>query len=517
MNTSRHALLLCLLLAAASARAQQSDPTLPAAVRPDASAAGAVSSTPPSNSVAHMFAHPHGLLIGTGKGLARTSDGGLTWESFRGLPEFPVPGVFSLAARGNLLWTSLGFTKDVDGQSIQTGAGYTVSTDNGVTWTHRGQTLDARDDSIVTYGGNRVTFLPVIVPEQNVTFDVALGDSTVWIASWASGLRRSSDLGATWQRVVLPNDGRNSISPADSLGRYHVDPRRDNNFLGFAVYVQDDTTIWYGSAGGVNRSTDGGTSWVRFSTLNQISSILGNWVIAIAGQPIPGGTRIWTTNWKADLDPDEEFGVSTTDDGGRIWRNHLPGVRAYAFAFRDSITYIATDDGLYRTDDGGDTWTRSGTIIDQTTRDRITTRTFFSVAVLGDTVIAGGGSGMAATVDNASSPFGSAWRVLRTAVPVPPGGSTYAYPNPFSPDDESIRIHYATGAEPARVTIEIFDFAMSRVRTLLRDAERPAQAQFDEIWNGRDDDDGRIANGVYFYRVIRNGGEPAWGKVLVLQ
>ena len=309
------------------APAQPADPTLPAALRLSGTASGTLSQQPPSNSVAHMLPRTPWLWIGSSKGLARTNDGGTVWESYRSLPEFTVPGIFSLAARESLVWTSLGFVKEVNDQNVQTGAGYTFSTDNGSTWVHRDQVIDARDDSVVTYGANRVTFLPVVVPEQNVTFDAALSDSLVWIASWASGLRRSSNLGATWQRIVLPNDSRNSISPSDSLGRYHIDPRTDNNFLAFAVYLENDSTVWYGSAAGVNRSTDGGTSWVRYSTLNQSSSILGNWIIAIAGQRTGGTTRIWTTNWKADLDPDEQFGVSFTDDGGRIWRNFLHGVR----------------------------------------------------------------------------------------------------------------------------------------------------------------------------------------------
>jgi hypothetical protein len=119
-------------------------------------------------------------------------------------------------------------------------------------------------------------------------------------------------------------------------------------------------------------------------------------------------------------------------------------------------------------------------------------------------------------VDNAATPFGTSWRVLRTATPVTPS-STYAYPNPFSPDDEPVRIRYATGGSTGAVTIEVFDFGMNRVRSVLRDAPRAANAQFDELWDGKDDGGNRIANGVYFYRVTIDDGEPAWGKIMVLQ
>jgi photosystem II stability/assembly factor-like uncharacterized protein len=505
-------LLLTLTLAAVAA-AQTS---LPGAFRLDATAFP-TGTLPPSNSVAHMAARGSTLWIGSSKSVARTVDGGRTWESFGNDPAFTRQGVFALAVEGDTVWSSMGYVKEVTGSSVQTGDGYAYSLDNGATWTRRSQTLDARGDSIVQYGINTVKFLPVVVPEQNVTFDVALSDSQVWIASWASGLRHSSDLGSTWQRVVLPSDNRNSIAPTDSLGHYTVDPRQHNNFLAFSVYVQDDSTIWAGTAGGVNKSTDGGISWTKFTTRNQLASILGNWVITIAGQALAGGgTRIWITNWQADLDPAEQFGISSTDDGGRIWKTFLAGIRVYGFAFKDSVVYAATDDGIYRTEDAGTTWTRSGSITDATTFERITTRTFYSVAVIGDTLFAGGPDGMVRTLDNTASPFGSSWTILRTYRQVS-RGSAYAYPNPFSPADEGVRLHYATGPGESSVTVELFDFGMNRVRTLINDARRPGGSEIDEIWNGKDDANIVVANGVYFYRITINDGDPVWGKVMVLQ
>jgi len=481
------------------------------------SPAGTISPFPPSNSVSHLVASGDTIWAGTGKGLARTTGSTGTWESFRGVTEFARPGIFAIDVKPGLVWTSTGFTQGVDDQSVQTGSGYTYSTDQGVTWAARPQPVDAADDSLVTYGTNTVRFLPVTVDEQNVTFDVALSDSFVWIASWSSGLRRSSNLGETWNRVVLPNDFLSSISPDDSLGFYYVDPRQQNNFLLFSVFVQNDTTIWAGSAGGINKSTDGGSSWSKFNTINQASPLLGNWVIAIDGQPIDSVYRIWTTNWPADLELGEQYGVSYSDDGGRIWRNLLHGIRAYDFAFRDSIVYIATDEGVFRTDDGGLSWIRSGTIIDQATGQRITDPSFFSVAVIGDTVYCGGSDGLVRTIDDGSGSFGRSWEILRTYQPVGASASTYAYPNPFAPDEEIVRIHYSTGGTSASVTVEVFDFGMNRVRTVVRDASRSGTGEHDEIWDGTDSQGRQVANGVYFYRVEIDGRDPAWGKIMVLQ
>ncbi len=480
-------------------------------------AQGTISSRPPSNSVSQMATPGSVLWLGTSKGLTRTFDSGRSWENFRSDPAFASNGIFAIAVKRDTVWSSTGYSQKVDESRVQTGTGYAFSIDNGLSWTHRAQPLDEPDDSLKEYGSNLVRFLPIIVDEQNVTFDMALSDSFVWIASWSSGLRRSRDLGESWERIVLPNDLRNSISPDDSLGRYVVDPRRNNNFLAFSVFVKDASTIWAGTAGGVNKSTDGGTSWSKFTTLNQQAHILGNWVIAIEGQQLSSGYRLWTTNWKADLDPNEKYGISYTDDGGRIWRNLLHDTKAYDFAFKDSIAYVATDDGVYRTTDGGISWSRSGTIIDKYTRQRITSVAVFAVGVIGDTVYCGTSDGLARTVDNDAHPFGQTWEILRTYREVGKTGTTYAYPNPFSPDDEIVRIHYGTGGDAASVTVEVFDFGMNRVRTIIKDADRSGSAEHDEIWNGLDDYHRQVANGVYFYKVVMNGSDPLWGKILVLQ
>lgn len=489
---------------------------------------------PPSNSVSHMVTKDSTLWIGTGKGLARTVNGGRSWQSFRSNSAFANDGIFAVSVHDSLVWASTGFVKKVDESWIQTGSGYAKSSDAGRTWEHSAQPLDGRGDSIFTppYGVNdSIWILPIVVPEQNVTFDISIYGTTVWIASWSSGLRKSTDYGQSWQRVLLPLDHMNSIAPTDTLWTYapndtnrlrRIFPRFDprcppcnNNLLAFAVLAVDDSTIWCGTAGGVNKSTNGGRSWIRFTRRNQVAPILSNWVIAIEQQQFQN--RIWTTNWKTLLleEVGEEHGVSYTEDGGLSWRNLLRGIKAYDFAFKDSIVYIATDDGLYRTDDGGLTFLRSGTIIDQTTRQMITTSAFYSVAVVGDTVWGGTPDGLVSTIDNVQNPFGSSWKIHRTYQSTALLKSTYAYPNPFSPNFEITRLHYPVST-PATVTAEIFDFGMNYVRTVVRNAGR-IPGEYDEIWNGLDDEGRQVSNGVYFYRIIVGNDEPLWGKVLVLK
>ncbi|HEV8539435.1 MAG TPA: hypothetical protein VGR15_11010 [Bacteroidota bacterium] len=497
------------------------------------------SSLPPSNSVSQINVVDSSLWIGTSKGLAKSANAGRSWEIFRDNPAFSKDGIFAVTVRANLVWAATGYEKEVGDGSIQTGAGYAFSTDDGGTWQHVNQTLDLRGDSIISYGINdSLWILPVVVPEQNVTFDVTFSSDAVWIASWASGLRRTTDFGQTWQRIPLPPDNRSSLKPTDTLWTYapndtlrlqriyqRFDPRRNNNFLAFSVHAVDVDTIWCGTAGGVNKSTDGGSSWVKFNHQNQVAGILGNWVIAIDRQRLSGINRVWTTNWRAE-GQDEQYGVSYTDDGGRTWTNLLHGVKAYDFAFKDSVTYIASDEGVYRTKDGGMSFAKVSSITDPTTRQSISSPQVFSVNVLGDTVFVGTADGLASTVDNSENQFGASWKIYRSYQQVGNTGNSYAYPNPFAPGREVVRIHYLAAAagtiQPASspanssVNIDIFDFGMNRVRTLARSAARVANEEQDEIWDGRNEDGRVVANGVYFYRV-KIGDVQQFGKILVLQ
>ena len=39
--------------------------------------------------------------------------------------------------------------------------------------------------------------------------------------------------------------------------------------------------VWIGTAGGINKTTDGGQSWVKFNHTNEASPISGNFVVAL--------------------------------------------------------------------------------------------------------------------------------------------------------------------------------------------------------------------------------------------
>jgi hypothetical protein len=132
----------------------------------------------------------------------------------------------------------------------------------------------------------------------------------------------------------------------------------------------------------------------------------------------------------------------------------------------------------------------------------------------------GGAEGIAYTLDSPSHPFGSVWHIFRTAEQVGNDRRTYSFPNPFAPNNEPVRLHYSIGTNlpgTQDVSIRIFDFAMLPVRTIIQKRLVFNGKEYDEIWNGRNDNHSIVANGVYFYRVEIGNQTPLWGKILVVR
>jgi hypothetical protein len=484
-----------------------------------------------SNTVSDILIHGDTVWIGSGMGPSFSADGGKSWTNLANSLTFDDKSVSAMAARGDQVWVATSYTTTLDNAAYPTGHGLHYSLDRGATWAFIPQPVDTGKVDTLMYGRNKIPALAITVPQQNVTWEIALTNNFVWIASFAGMLRKSSDLGETWQRVILPPDNLDKISPDDSLSfdlsnvqkifkndsLKTADTLSENlNHRLFSVYASDDSTIWVGTAGGINKSTDGGISWRKFTHQNQLKPISGNFVVAVNEQRWGAKRIIWAATVNA-VDADEKRGVSFSEDGGETWRTALLGEFAHNIAFKDSIVYVAADGGLYRSSDDGESWLRTGTIFDPITLQRYTTSIVYAVATRGDTVWIGGPDGLAYTVDSSLEPFGSTWHILRTYEPVANTAKTYSYPLPFSPANEVVRLHYSTQGETVPVTVRIFDFGMQPVKTLIRSATRSGSQEHDEIWDGRNDLGRRVANGVYFYRVEIEGKEPAWGKIFVLQ
>lgn len=514
-------------LAAASLYAQ----TKPSFYKLNKEADAPLAETPSGNSINDIIAVGNEVWVSGSKGANKSADRGANWINYSGYPEFQGLNSAAIAKTGDTVCIALARSVEQSGSYLPEGQGIRYSTDNGATWKVSAQSLDANDDNKIVYGINTLDALPITTAINNITYDAVLISGYIYTANFAGGLRRSRDGGETWERVVIPPDYLNSINESDTLN-FDLSPSAgalglegNLNHRVFSIAGEGDSTLYVGTAGGINKTTDLGKSWVKFNHTNQEQSISGNFVTALAYNPFDGS--IWAATWKAEGE-DEFYGVSFSLDGGATWRTTLEGERAHNFGFKETQVLIPTDNGVYRSTDYGSTWVLPGNIVDDSTKINLTTNVFYAAASSGDDVWLGSDKGLARITEIQSIPWEGAWKIFIASSKLTSKSETYAFPNPFSPDDETISIKYSTGGKREKVTIRVFDFGMNLVRTIIQNAERgdnihtvdgfndSPNAGVIDYWDGRDERGNIVANGVYFYRVDVGGEEPIFGKIIVL-
>lgn len=229
------------------------------------------------------------------------------------------------------------------------GGGVWQTTDAGVVWQpiFDGQAIAsigalavAPADAKVIYAGTG---------ESDIRSNLSSGD----------GVYKSTDGGQTWANIGL-RDSR-------QISRIVVDPQNANlvyvGVLGHAYGPNNER--------GVYKSTDGGAAWTK--VLDQGLDIGVSDLAVAAGEP----TVLFATTWRSHRPPWSTYapfdgagsGLFRSQDSGQSWSrltaNGLPdgdwGRTAVAVSTNGKRVYAlisaSKKPGLYRSDDGGDTWT----------------------------------------------------------------------------------------------------------------------------------------------------------------
>ncbi len=494
------------------------------------------SSSPLSNSVSEIEIQGDTVWIGTSRGLSYTTNGGETWTNFYGTDAFGTEAIYSLTIYHGIIFAATGHTETgIAGESLPTGSGIRFSTDGGETWESAPQSTDDPGDSIIVYGINQIRALPVTVPQQNVTYDMAVINDTLYTASWAGGLRRIplrkflANPETNFERVVLPPDYLDSISPNDTLhfslqpvaGAFG--PEQYLNHVSFSIAVSDSGYIFVGTANGINKSTDGGISWTKFNHQNQSHPISGNFITSLNYDN--NTNTIWATTWPA-IDAYAYYGVSASSDGGNTWNVFLSGEKGHSFAFKNngansSDVFVTTDNGVFRSGDNGGSWILPGVIQESGGTLTIETNVFYSAAVrttspTSSIIWLGSDNGLA-KLEEGTIPWSGNWSVFLASRPLAETGVTsYAMPNPYNPDFGNLRIKYNVTNSGDKITLRILNFNMQILKTVLQNATR-SYGENIEIWNGRDENGNVIPNGVYFYTIEENGSFNSYGKIMVIR
>ena len=487
------------------------------------------SATPISNFITDILKIGDTVWFATGNGLMRTTDNFNSFDGYFGVDPFGEDDIAGFTLNSRMIVASTAVSEEINGESVPTGTGIKVSTDFGLNWSAYPQPIDTQTDSVVIYGSNTIYALPVVVRQQNLSYDIAVtraqndpNNYVIWICSFAGGLRKSTDYGSTWQRVLLPPDNLDSININASGYNFELNPRDNLNHRVFSITAVNDSTLYVGTANGINKTSSWGVNWRKYNFLNTDpngsgNGISGNFVVSMDVQKYAGKEIVWGATRRAESSAEFDA-LSFSSNGGANWVSTLVDLKPNGMSFKDSIVYGFTDAGLWRANFGNFNWAKTGLIYDERTRDQLRTNQFYAGNYLGDTLYFGSADGLLQTLE-LGQPWIGKWRIFRRIDPINLSSETktYAAPNPFAPDDEVTRIFYKSTKDVSKITIKIFDFAMNPVRVLIQNATRSGTNELFTAWDGKNDNGAFAANGVYFYRVEIEGEDDVWGKILLLQ
>ena len=277
----------------------------------------------------------------TGGGLWKTNDGGVTWRPVTdGQIESSSVGAVSVA-ESNPDVVYLGMGETQLRANVLQGDGLYRSADGGRSWTHIGLNE--------THAISRIRVHP---EDANLVYVAALGNP--FAPNSQRGVFRTRDGGRTWKKILFRNDRVGAIDLA-------IDPKQPRTLYSTLWEVsRKPWQLWSGGEGsGIFKSTNGGDSWVELTHNPGFpQGLLGKITVTVSGAD---SQRIWA-NVEA-----ENGGLYRSDDGGASWTltNNHRDLWQRAFYFlriqadpADRDTLYVLNFNLFKSRDGGRSFSR---------------------------------------------------------------------------------------------------------------------------------------------------------------
>ena len=273
-----------------------------------------------------------------GGGVWQTTDAGMVWKPiFDGQSVASIGALAVAPSDAKIIYAGTG-ESDIR-SNLSSGDGVYKSTDAGQTWTNIGL-RDTRQISRIVLDSQNA----------NIVYVGALGHA--YAPNNDRGVYKSSDGGATWTKV---------LDQGPDIGVSDLAIATEDSKLLFATTWRSHRPPWStyapldGPGGGLFRSRDSGQTWSRL-TGNELPE--GDWgrsAVAVS----PNGERVY-----ALISGSKRPGLYRSDDGGNTWtlqnEDHRLTSRAWYFGNitvdpnnRDVI-YLPNV-ALYRSEDGGKT------------------------------------------------------------------------------------------------------------------------------------------------------------------
>jgi photosystem II stability/assembly factor-like uncharacterized protein len=292
-----------------------------------------------SVAVAGSVQRPNEYWMGTtGGGVFKTTDGGLNWQPASDGFFGGTIGAIAVDPSNADVVYVGGGETDIRGNTSR-GDGLWKTTDAGKSWTF----LGFRDEYIST--------LRVHPTNAQIVYAGVFG--RVFSASPDRGVYKSTDGGKTWSKILFVNDSTGAIDIA-------MDP--SNPEVLYAATWQAYRTPWSMSSGGagsgIYKSSDGGATWANLQKTARglPAGILGK--VGLTVSPAKP-SRVWA------IIEHDSGGIYRSDDGGQSWSyiNKERKLRQRAWYYsqiyadpKDTNTIYALNVGFYRSRDGGKTF-----------------------------------------------------------------------------------------------------------------------------------------------------------------
>ena len=294
-----------------------------------------------SVAVAGSSSRPSEYYMGTtGGGVFKTTDGGDSWAPVSDKYFGGTIGAIAVSESNPDIVYVGGGEFPIRG-NVSHGDGVYKSTDGGKTWTYLGLVETRQIAKIRVHPRN-----------PDIAYVAALGP--VWAPSPARGIFKTTDGGKTWSKILFRNDSTGAIDLA-------MDPANpDVLYAGFWQAGRKPWVLISGGAGsGLFKTTDAGKTWKEITRNSGLpAGLIGNVGITVSGA---NPKRLW-----AIIEADSG-GVFRSDDGGDSWTrlNSERKLRQRAWYYtrifadpKDESTVYVDNVQLWKSTDGGRTFPR---------------------------------------------------------------------------------------------------------------------------------------------------------------
>jgi photosystem II stability/assembly factor-like uncharacterized protein len=280
-------------------------------------------------------------------GVWKSTNYGLSWTN---ITDGKIPGIAdpmgALAVAPSNPSVIYAGTGEADiRQDFDTGDGVYKTTNAGKTWSYAG----LRDTHMIAK-------IVVDPRDPNVAYAASMGH--VFKPNSERGIFKTTNGGATWSKVLFVDDNTGGIDLV-------IDPRNRNVL--YAAMWQAQRQPWKltsgGPGSGLYKTLDGGAHWTKISINPGFASgILGKIGVSVAAS----NPRIVYAIVQA-----RDGGVFRSADAGATWKhvNAEWKLRQRAFYYsaifvdptNPQVAYAPNVDAVYKTKDGGKTWTELNT------------------------------------------------------------------------------------------------------------------------------------------------------------